>query len=161
MIHLWLLSLAVWEETEHSSALFTPKSRIVVERVDIWVFSFAIHTLLFRKKATPPPDPRLQPESCLLLQPTPTRGGQKARVSSRTNTYILVDSGLRVRSPQIKDFAFKILLRVCKGKYSGYIVVVAQPLALASLCILLPQWCLFKSYMKSAQPVEIFGWAMA
>lgn len=55
------------------------------------------HTLLFRKKVAPPPDPRLQPESCLLLQPTPTRGGQKARVSSRTNTYILVDSGLRVR----------------------------------------------------------------
>lgn len=54
------------------------------------------HTLLFRKKVAPPPDPRLQPESCLLLQPTPTRGGQKARVSSRTNTYILVDSGLRV-----------------------------------------------------------------
>lgn len=40
-----------------------------------------------KKKVTPPPDPRLQPESCLLLQPTPTRGGQKARVSSRTNTY--------------------------------------------------------------------------
>lgn len=55
------------------------------------------YTLLFRKKVTPPPDPRLPPESCLLLQPTPTRGGQKARVSSRTNTYILVDSGLRVR----------------------------------------------------------------
>lgn len=138
-ISLWsicdLLLLAVWEAAEHSSALFTPNSRIVVERVHIWIFSFAIHILLFRKKATPP-DPRLQPESCLLLQPTPTRGGQKARVSSRTNTYILVDSGLRVRSPQIKNFAFKILLRVCKGKYSGSIVLIAQPLALTSLCIL-------------------------
>lgn len=82
---------------EHSSALFTPNGKTVVERVDIWIFSFAINTLLFRKKVTPPPDPRLQPESCLLLQPTPTRGGQKAHVSSRTNTYILVDSGLRVR----------------------------------------------------------------
>ncbi|KAF4793836.1 Small subunit processome component 20 like protein [Turdus rufiventris] len=55
-----------------------------------------------KKKATPPPDPRLQPESCLLLQPTPTRGGQKARVSSRTNTYILVDSGLRLLHMSLK-----------------------------------------------------------
>lgn len=125
-ISLWsicdLLLLAVWEAAEHSSAPFTPNSRIVMERVHIWIFSFAMHMLHFRKKAALPPDPRLQPESCLLLQPTPTRGGQKARVSSRTNTYILVDSGLRVRSPQIKNFAFKILLRVCKEKYSGCIV---------------------------------------
>uniref|UniRef100_A0A8C3DQV7 UTP20 small subunit processome component n=1 Tax=Corvus moneduloides TaxID=1196302 RepID=A0A8C3DQV7_CORMO len=55
-----------------------------------------------KKKVTPPPDPRLQPESCLLLQPTPTRGGQKARVSSRTNTYILVDSGLRLLHMSLK-----------------------------------------------------------
>lgn len=139
-ISLWsicdLLLLAMWEAAEHSSAPFTPNSRIVMERVHIWIFSFAMHMLFFRKKAAPPPDPRLQPESCLLLQPTPTRGGQKARVSSRTNTYILVDSGLRVRSPLIKNFAFKILLRVCKGKYSGYIVLITQPLALTSLCIL-------------------------
>ncbi|NWH65197.1 UTP20 protein, partial [Geococcyx californianus] len=55
-----------------------------------------------KKKVDPPPDPRLQPESCLLLQPTPTRGGQKARVSSRTNTYILVDSGLRLLHMSLK-----------------------------------------------------------
>ncbi|XP_065514435.1 small subunit processome component 20 homolog isoform X1 [Caloenas nicobarica] len=55
-----------------------------------------------KKKVAPPPDPRLQPESCLLLQPTPTRGGQKACVSSRTNTYILVDSGLRLLHMSLK-----------------------------------------------------------
>ncbi|KAM6293789.1 small subunit processome component 20 homolog [Porphyrio hochstetteri] len=55
-----------------------------------------------KKTVAPPPDPRLQPESCLLLQPTPTRGGQKARVSSRTNTYILVDSGLRLLHMSLK-----------------------------------------------------------
>ncbi|XP_075285568.1 small subunit processome component 20 homolog [Opisthocomus hoazin] len=55
-----------------------------------------------KKKVAPPPDPRLQPESCLLLPPTPTRGGQKARVSSRTNTYILVDSGLRLLHMSLK-----------------------------------------------------------
>ncbi|XP_053937766.1 small subunit processome component 20 homolog [Cuculus canorus] len=55
-----------------------------------------------KKKVDPPPDPRLQPESCLLLQPTPMRGGQKARVSSRTNTYILVDSGLRLLHMSLK-----------------------------------------------------------
>ncbi|KAM6301905.1 small subunit processome component 20 homolog isoform 2-T2 [Podargus strigoides] len=55
-----------------------------------------------KKKVAPPPDPRLQPESCLLLQPTPTRGGQKARVSSRTNTFILVDSGLRLLHMSLK-----------------------------------------------------------
>uniref|UniRef100_A0A8C4U4T8 UTP20 small subunit processome component n=1 Tax=Falco tinnunculus TaxID=100819 RepID=A0A8C4U4T8_FALTI len=56
----------------------------------------------YEKKVAPPPDPRLQPESCLLLQPTPTRGGQKARVSSRTNMYILVDSGLRLLHMSLK-----------------------------------------------------------
>ncbi|XP_061213380.1 small subunit processome component 20 homolog [Neopsephotus bourkii] len=55
-----------------------------------------------KKQVAPPPDPRLQPESCLLLQPTPTRGGQKARVSSRTNMYILVDSGLRLLHMSLK-----------------------------------------------------------
>ncbi|KAM9389678.1 small subunit processome component 20 homolog [Phaethornis superciliosus] len=55
-----------------------------------------------KKKVDPPPDPRLQPESCLLLQPTPTRGGQKAHVSRRTNTYILVDSGLRLLHMSLK-----------------------------------------------------------
>ncbi|NXL92133.1 UTP20 protein, partial [Alectura lathami] len=55
-----------------------------------------------RTKVAPPPDPRLQPESCLLLQPTPTRGGQKAPVSRRTNTYILVESGLRLLHMSLK-----------------------------------------------------------
>lgn len=55
-----------------------------------------------KTKAAPPPDPRLQPESCLLLQPTPTRGGQKAPVSRRTNTYILVESGLRLLHMSLK-----------------------------------------------------------
>uniref|UniRef100_A0A8C3M1A3 UTP20 small subunit processome component n=1 Tax=Chrysolophus pictus TaxID=9089 RepID=A0A8C3M1A3_CHRPC len=55
-----------------------------------------------KTKVSPPPDPRLQPESCLLLQPTPTRGGQKAPVSRRTNTYILVESGLRLLHMSLK-----------------------------------------------------------
>uniref|UniRef100_A0A8B9NWC6 UTP20 small subunit processome component n=1 Tax=Apteryx owenii TaxID=8824 RepID=A0A8B9NWC6_APTOW len=55
-----------------------------------------------KTKVAPPPDPRLQPESCLLLQPTPTRGGQKAPVSSRTNTSILVESGLRLLHMSLK-----------------------------------------------------------
>ncbi|MEQ2190623.1 hypothetical protein XENOCAPTIV_002659 [Xenoophorus captivus] len=56
---------------------------------------------LFREKASakPPPDPRLPPPSCLLLPPTPKRGGQKAPVSSRTNMHILVDAGLKVTNP--------------------------------------------------------------
>ncbi|KAM6961562.1 LOW QUALITY PROTEIN: small subunit processome component 20 homolog [Tautogolabrus adspersus] len=51
-----------------------------------------------REKASvkPPPDPRLPPPSCLLLPPTPKRGGQKAPVSSRTNMHILVDAGLKL-----------------------------------------------------------------
>ncbi|KAM8820065.1 small subunit processome component 20 homolog [Eudromia elegans] len=55
-----------------------------------------------RTKVVPPPDPRLQPESCLLLQPTPTRGGQKAPVSRRTNTSVLVESGLRLLHMSLK-----------------------------------------------------------
>ncbi|XP_062441952.1 small subunit processome component 20 homolog [Rhea pennata] len=55
-----------------------------------------------KTKVAPPPDPRLQPESCLLLQPTPTRGGQKAPVSSRTNTSILIESGLRLLHMSLK-----------------------------------------------------------
>lgn len=49
-----------------------------------------------KASAKPPPDPRLPPPSCLLLPPTPKRGGQKAPVSSRTNMHILVDAGLKV-----------------------------------------------------------------
>ncbi|XP_069048890.1 small subunit processome component 20 homolog [Lepisosteus oculatus] len=50
----------------------------------------------------PPPDPRLQPPSCLLLPPTPKRGGQKAPISSRTNMHILVDTGLRLLHMSLK-----------------------------------------------------------
>ncbi|XP_047917180.2 small subunit processome component 20 homolog [Anser cygnoides] len=55
-----------------------------------------------KTKVVPPPDPRLQPESCLLLPPTPTRGGQKAPISRRTNMLILVDSGLRLLHMSLK-----------------------------------------------------------
>ncbi|XP_072856319.2 small subunit processome component 20 homolog isoform X1 [Pogona vitticeps] len=55
-----------------------------------------------RSKAPAPPDPRLQPESCLLLPPTPVRGGQKAPVSSKTNMHILVESGLRLLHMSLK-----------------------------------------------------------
>ncbi|XP_060633217.2 small subunit processome component 20 homolog [Anolis sagrei] len=55
-----------------------------------------------RAKAAPPPDPRLQPASCLLLPPTPVRGGQKAPVSTKTNRHILVESGLRLLHMSLK-----------------------------------------------------------
>uniref|UniRef100_A0A8B9R1B4 UTP20 small subunit processome component n=1 Tax=Anas platyrhynchos TaxID=8839 RepID=A0A8B9R1B4_ANAPL len=56
-----------------------------------------------KTKVAAPPDPRLQPESCLLLPPTPTRGGQKAPISRRTNMLILVDSGLRLLHMSMKS----------------------------------------------------------
>ncbi|XP_072311103.1 small subunit processome component 20 homolog [Eucyclogobius newberryi] len=49
-----------------------------------------------KSKVKPPPDPRLPPPSCLLLPPTPKRGGQRAAVSSKTNMHILVDAGLKL-----------------------------------------------------------------
>ncbi|XP_068162452.1 small subunit processome component 20 homolog [Antennarius striatus] len=52
--------------------------------------------------AKPPPDPRLPPPSCLLLPPTPKRGGQRAPVSSRTNMHILVDAGLKLLHLSLK-----------------------------------------------------------
>uniref|UniRef100_A0A8C4VGI6 UTP20 small subunit processome component n=1 Tax=Gopherus evgoodei TaxID=1825980 RepID=A0A8C4VGI6_9SAUR len=55
-----------------------------------------------KTKAPAPPDPCLQPESCLLLPPVPARGGQKAAVSSKTNMHILVDSGLRLLHMSLK-----------------------------------------------------------
>uniref|UniRef100_A0A8C8SVZ5 UTP20 small subunit processome component n=1 Tax=Pelusios castaneus TaxID=367368 RepID=A0A8C8SVZ5_9SAUR len=55
-----------------------------------------------KTKAPSPPDPRLQPESCLLLQPIPARGGQKAPVSSKTNMHVLIDSGLRLLHMSLK-----------------------------------------------------------
>ena len=53
--------------------------------------------LIDRNPAAPAPDPRLPPQSCLLLPPTPVRGGQKAVVSKKTNMHIFIESGLRVR----------------------------------------------------------------
>ncbi|XP_023206380.1 small subunit processome component 20 homolog isoform X1 [Xiphophorus maculatus] len=55
-----------------------------------------------KASADPPPDPRLPPPSCLLLPPTPKRGGQKAPVSSRTNMHILVDAGLKLLHLSLK-----------------------------------------------------------
>ncbi|XP_075456776.1 small subunit processome component 20 homolog [Ascaphus truei] len=49
-----------------------------------------------------PPDPRLRPKSCLLIQPAPPRGGQKAAVSSKTNMHVLVDTGLRLLHMSMK-----------------------------------------------------------
>ncbi|KAM8982078.1 small subunit processome component 20 homolog [Sarcophilus harrisii] len=55
-----------------------------------------------KSQAEPIPDPRLPPQSCLLLPPTPSRGGQKAAVSRRTNMHILVESGLRLLHMSLK-----------------------------------------------------------
>ncbi|KAK1906944.1 Small subunit processome component 20 like [Dissostichus eleginoides] len=55
-----------------------------------------------KSSVKPPPDPRLPPPSCLLLLPTPTRGGRKAPVSSRTNMHILVDTGLKLLHLSLK-----------------------------------------------------------
>uniref|UniRef100_A0A4W6DX43 UTP20 small subunit processome component n=1 Tax=Lates calcarifer TaxID=8187 RepID=A0A4W6DX43_LATCA len=55
-----------------------------------------------KASAQPPPDPRLPPPSCLLLPPTPKRGGQKAPVSRRTNMHILVDAGLKLLHMSLK-----------------------------------------------------------
>lgn len=50
----------------------------------------------------PPPDPRLQPTSCLLIQRPPPRGGVRAAVSTRTNMHILVDTGLKLLHMSLK-----------------------------------------------------------
>ncbi|XP_077356066.1 small subunit processome component 20 homolog [Festucalex cinctus] len=55
-----------------------------------------------KASAQPPPDPRLPPPSCLLLPPTPKRGGVKALVSRRTNMHILVDAGLKLLHLSLK-----------------------------------------------------------
>lgn len=60
-------------------------------------------TVIDRSPAAPAPDPRLPPQSCLLLPPTPVRGGQKAVVSRKTNMHIFIESGLRVRTnPKVR-----------------------------------------------------------
>ncbi|XP_067855315.1 small subunit processome component 20 homolog [Heptranchias perlo] len=43
-----------------------------------------------------------KPQSCLLLAPTPTRQGEKAAVSTKTNMHILVDTGLRLLHMSLK-----------------------------------------------------------
>ncbi|XP_066524697.1 small subunit processome component 20 homolog [Hoplias malabaricus] len=56
--------------------------------------SLPLITSKSKKKPYLPPDPRLPPPSCLLLPPTPKRGGAKASISCKTNMHILVDAGL-------------------------------------------------------------------
>ncbi|KAM8974068.1 small subunit processome component 20 homolog isoform 2-T2 [Pelodytes ibericus] len=51
---------------------------------------------------TSAPDPRLQPQSCLLIKQALPRGGQKAAVSSRTNMHVLIESGLRLLHMSLK-----------------------------------------------------------
>ncbi|CAH2277583.1 small subunit processome component 20 homolog [Pelobates cultripes] len=55
-----------------------------------------------KQSETLPVDPRLQPQSCLLIQRPPPRGGNKAAVSSRTNMHILIESGLRLLHMSLK-----------------------------------------------------------
>ncbi|KAL0611001.1 Small subunit processome component 20-like protein [Plecturocebus cupreus] len=55
----------------------------------------------------PAPDPRLPPQSCLLLPPTPVRGGQKAVVSRKTNMHIFIESGLRLLHLSLKTSKIK------------------------------------------------------
>ncbi|KAM4881703.1 small subunit processome component 20 homolog [Thomomys bottae] len=55
-----------------------------------------------KKPAAPVPDPRLPPQSCLLLPPTPVRGGPKAVVSRKTNMHIFIESGLRLLHLSLK-----------------------------------------------------------
>ncbi|XP_067906298.1 small subunit processome component 20 homolog isoform X2 [Heterodontus francisci] len=44
----------------------------------------------------------LKPQSCLLLPPEPSRQGEKAATSTKTNLYILVDTGLRLLHMSLK-----------------------------------------------------------
>ncbi|KAM9672998.1 small subunit processome component 20 homolog isoform 2-T2 [Trichechus inunguis] len=60
-----------------------------------------------KNPAAPPPDPRLPPQSCLLLPPTPVRGGQKALVSKKTNMHIFIESGLRLLHLSLKNSKIK------------------------------------------------------
>ncbi|XP_036025597.1 small subunit processome component 20 homolog isoform X1 [Onychomys torridus] len=55
-----------------------------------------------KKPAAPAPDARLPPQSCLLLPPTPVRGGPKAVVSKKTNMHIFIESGLRLLHLSLK-----------------------------------------------------------
>ncbi|XP_006888591.1 PREDICTED: small subunit processome component 20 homolog [Elephantulus edwardii] len=60
-----------------------------------------------KNPATPAPDPRLPPQSCLLLPPTPVRGGQKALVSKKTNMHIFIESGLQLLHLSLKNSKIK------------------------------------------------------
>uniref|UniRef100_A0A8C6R1C0 UTP20 small subunit processome component n=1 Tax=Nannospalax galili TaxID=1026970 RepID=A0A8C6R1C0_NANGA len=60
-----------------------------------------------KKPAAPAPDPRLPPQSCLLLPPTPVRGGPKAVVSKKTNMHIFIESGLRLLHLSLKTSKIK------------------------------------------------------
>ncbi|KAF6340759.1 UTP20 small subunit processome component [Rhinolophus ferrumequinum] len=60
-----------------------------------------------KNPTAPAPDPRLPPQSCLLLPPTPVRGGQKAVVSRKTNMHIFIESGLRLLHLSLKTSKIK------------------------------------------------------
>nr|KAF6454221.1 UTP20 small subunit processome component [Molossus molossus] len=60
-----------------------------------------------KNAAVPAPDPRLPPQSCLLLPPTPVRGGQRAVVSRKTNMHIFIESGLRLLHLSLKTSKIK------------------------------------------------------
>uniref|UniRef100_A0A8D2CR22 UTP20 small subunit processome component n=1 Tax=Sciurus vulgaris TaxID=55149 RepID=A0A8D2CR22_SCIVU len=60
-----------------------------------------------KSPAAPAPDPRLPPQSCLLLPPTPVRGGPKAVVSRKTNMHIFIESGLRLLHLSLKTSKIK------------------------------------------------------
>ncbi|XP_031318808.2 small subunit processome component 20 homolog [Camelus dromedarius] len=60
-----------------------------------------------KNPATAAPDPRLPPQSCLLLPPTPVRGGPKAAVNKKTNMHIFIESGLRLLHLSLKTSKIK------------------------------------------------------
>ncbi|KAM7116358.1 small subunit processome component 20 homolog [Molossus nigricans] len=60
-----------------------------------------------KNAAVPAPDPRLPPQSCLLLPPAPVRGGQRAVVSRKTNMHIFIESGLRLLHLSLKTSKIK------------------------------------------------------
>ncbi|XP_037702214.1 small subunit processome component 20 homolog isoform X2 [Choloepus didactylus] len=60
-----------------------------------------------KSPAAPAPDPRLPPQSCLLLPPTPVRGRQKAVVSRKTNMHIFIESGLQLLYLSLKNSKIK------------------------------------------------------
>ncbi|XP_076967884.1 small subunit processome component 20 homolog isoform X2 [Tamandua tetradactyla] len=60
-----------------------------------------------KSPAAPAPDPRLPPQSCLLLPPAPARGGQKAVVSRKTNMHVFIESGLQLLQLSLKNSKIK------------------------------------------------------